>query len=161
MKKTLFLVSALLLGVLLPSCMSVKEGTNKSVNANFTPIVTQPRYATYEVNFNSKITGTAFAKTKATDLAAKMALIQLATTNAIEGSKSDFIFERSVAVETKRRNLTVVVTGYAGKYTGFKDVDIKDSTEFSNYLYLADKKSTLEQSVGAGAKKKFGKLRKN
>ncbi|MDD2984089.1 MAG: hypothetical protein PHQ74_11955 [Crocinitomicaceae bacterium] len=161
MKKTLFLVSALALGVLLPSCSAIKSGTNKSVNANFSPVASQPRYVLYDVDFSTKISGTAYGKTKATDLVARNALIEQATVHAIDNSKSDFIFEPSVAVEIKRRNVTVVVSGYAGKFTGFKDVDVQDSIAFSNYLYLSNKKSTAEQGKGAAIKSKFGKRKNN
>lgn len=155
MKKIVFVAATLLLVALLPSCSTFKQGANKNVSSNFTPIITQPRYVLYDVNFTNKITGTASGKmSKATT---KQMLIDLATNNAITNSNSDFIFEPSVSIDAKGNNVSVIVTGYGATYSGFKNVDLKDSVEIDVYINLANRESILKQGGEGHANKRFAK----
>ncbi len=155
MKKTVFVAATLLLVALLPSCSTFKQGANKNVSANFTPLITQPRYVLYDVNFDNKVTGTSSGKmSKATT---KQMLIDLATNNAITNSQSDFLFEPSVSIDAKGNNVSVVVTGYGATYSGFKNVDLKDSVEVEIYINLANRESTLNQGGDGYANKRFAK----
>ena len=157
MKKLIFLgASVLMLG--LSSCSVSKTSIAKSVSPKVTPIMTEPRFALYDVDFDNRITGTASGKRNKNEETTDMFAFE-AMNKALVKSQADFLYEPTIIVDNQGNNIHVIVSGYPARYTGFKPVDLSDSLEVTVFFNLINQKNTIVKEAGGydGKKRKLKK----
>lgn len=157
MKKKLFTLGALAAVTLsVTSCRTSEvKSLTKTKFTSETPIVLEPKFVEYEVDFKNKAKGVAEGKVKGR-LTAEM-YVSKALTLASENSGADFIFEPNISIETRGKNITATVTGHPAKYASLRKVDIKDSLEVAFY----QKQQEIAKEVVVTKKKRKKVLIKN
>src|SRR5690554_7642658 len=158
MKKLMILGGALFMLALAPSCSSTKEGTVNIKTVLKAPMFEEPAIVTYDVDFDKRITGRASGKTK--KFTTTETFVDLAKIDAVTNANCDFIFEPSVSVDIRGKNVEVVVSGRAGNYTGLKTIDFKDVNQYNYYFGNQSSKKNEGERLSSSAKTKKGKSKK-
>ncbi len=154
-KKVLLPATMIALGAIVASCGTYRESSNKVLPVVVNEVITAPKLIDYQIDFNKKLTSTVSGKI-AGKLSMKKYLTpeyykERAVADAIKSGNADFLVEPSFENDVKKKKVTITVTGYAAKYTGVKDINVKDTTEVKNYLALTNRSAdALDRTLGTG-----------
>jgi hypothetical protein len=123
MKKYLF---AATISFALASCTTgVTVYPARQSEVNTSPIITPIKIVDYDTDFSKKVEGTAsglVSKASAVDYFKEQAII-----NACAGVGADFLINPTYNISTKGNVVTVVVKGYAAKYSSARSAVPADS----------------------------------
>lgn len=115
------------------SCSAVKKTvTTETMNIIKTDVVTKPQVAELSIEYR-KIEGVAEVRVKEYYPNAREACISFALKDAITKGNCDIVVQPNYEIEETKSYIRVKVTGFAGYYKKFRDLQDSDTTAFKVY----------------------------